>query len=140
MNLVLRCWDVPIPIACEFRGVNWPGALHTVCQYFDLLRFPELKGLQEVIARDPQAVFAKLQDGVKALLPCCILDFAWLGPGNVQVIEINPFEVCLRTMGLFCWTNPADNLIITEGPFELRRRNQPLTEEELEKAFECCMV
>ena len=74
---------------------------------------------------------------IEALGGHCIVDFAWLGPGEVVVIELNPFDgVCLgvfpASTGLFLWENPEDKLVMTgEAPFEFRLRETPLTEAQL---------
>lgn len=59
-----------------------------------------------------------------------MLDFAWLGPGDVRVVEINPFDGAeLGTMKastcMFTWDDPKDQLTMREGPFELRWRKEP---------------
>ena len=62
---------------------------------------------------------------------------AWLGPGEVIVIELNPFDgVCLGTFpastGLFLWDHAPDQAIMKgEAPFEMRLRTRPLESERL---------
>ena len=53
-------------------------------------------------------------------LDTCVIDFAWLGPGKVQVIEVNPFDpvngigTSPGSMGsLFRWDDGSDRRIIT---------------------------
>lgn len=60
---------------------------------------------------------AKLKDVVNRLHGRCIVDFAWLGPGEVLIIEVNPFDgVCLGTFpastGLFTWDDEHDKKIM----------------------------
>jgi len=65
------------------------------------------------------------------------VDFAWLEPGKVVVVELNPFDgVCLGTFpastGLFLWDDPDDRLIMTgAAPFQFRLREQPLEDTKL---------
>merc|ERR1711862_237569 len=67
-----------------------------------------------------------------------LVDLAWLGPGNVRVIEVNPFDgIGLGTMAgstcLFLWSNSEDRRIIMEGPFDFRLRSEPQTEYDLKR-------
>jgi len=70
---------------------------------------------------------------VQSLGGNCIIDFAWLGPGDVIIVELNPFDgVCLGTFpastGLFLWEEERDRAIMKgEAPFETRIRTERLS-------------
>ncbi len=61
-----------------------------------------------------------------------IIDFAWLGSGEVIIVELNPFDgVCLGTFpasrGMFLWDDPSDRRIMTgKDDFEFRLREVEL--------------
>mmetsp|Transcript_72154 Transcript_72154/g.222913 ORF Transcript_72154/g.222913 Transcript_72154/m.222913 type:complete len:400 (+) Transcript_72154:48-1247(+) len=137
LHVVLRRWDGPIPIANEFRGIVWKSSLNAVGQYYHPLAFPELAAVRGEIEADLRGVYQGLQGKLEAAgFTHFIVDFAWLGPGDVKVIEINPFDgVALgcfpASTGLFKWEDERDRKIITEGPFELRLRQEPLPDHEL---------
>ena len=96
-------------------------------------------GRAALVMRDCQATFnaPAVKAAVARLGGHCIVDFAWLGPGEVIVIELNPFDgVCLGTFpastGLFLWDDPRDQAVMTgEAPFELRLRTRVLESERL---------
>ena len=96
-------------------------------------------GRAALVMRDCQATFnaPAVKAAVARLGGHCIVDFAWLGPGEVIVIELNPFDgVCLGTFpastGLFLWDDPRDQTVMTgEAPFELRLRTRVLESERL---------
>lgn len=139
MQLVARAWDPRLKPESEFRGIAWDGNLTCLCQYFHPLQFPELAKQRDVIEADVRKCFAEpeVAAAVKKLGGHCIIDFAWLGPGQVIIIELNPFDgVCLGTFpastGLFLWDKPEDQAIMKgEAPFEFRIREVPLEESEL---------
>jgi len=137
LHIVLRRWDGAIPIEREFRGIVWNGELNAVGQYYHPLHFPQLEGLRQEISSDLRKVYDELRPRLsKHGFTHCIIDFAWLGPGNVRIIEINPFDgVALgcfpASTGLFRWDDAQDKRTITEGPFELRLRQAPQTEQEI---------
>lgn len=137
LHIVLRRWDGAMPPSREFRGIVWKGKMHAISQYYHALHFPELQELRSLIADELVAVHTSLQANLHtAGFDNCIIDFAWLGKGDIKVIELNPFDgVGLGTMAastcLFRWDDPDDRHIITEGPFELRLRESPQTEYEL---------
>lgn len=139
VQIVLRRWDGAIPPASEFRGIAWKGQMHAISQYYHPLHFPELDALRPLIETDLREVFNSLQERLSADgFESCIIDFAWLGKGNVKVIELNPFDgIGLGTMAastcLFKWDDTEDRKIITEGPFELRCRTSPKSEYDLKK-------
>jgi hypothetical protein len=136
MHIVLRRWDGAIPIEREFRGIVWNGELNAIGQYYHPLHFPQLDELQKEISADLCEVYEELRPRLsKNGFTHCIIDFAWLEPQKVRVIEINPFDgVALGcfpgSTGLFRWDDEKDRRIITEGPFELRLRQAPQTEQE----------
>jgi len=134
MSLVARAWDPRLKPESEFRGICWGGKLTCLCQYFHPLYFPELVDQREAVERDINASFynAKVQSAVARLGGHCIIDFAWLGPGEVIIIELNPFDgVCLgvfpASTGLFLWDTPEDRAVMKgEAPFEFRTREREL--------------
>jgi len=139
VHVVLRRWDGPIPPSNEFRGIIWQGRMHALSQYYHGLFFPELEAIRASIEDDLRNVHATIQPKLSAMgFECYIVDLAWLGPGKVRVIEVNPFDgVGLGTMAastcLFRWDDPGDKLIITEGPFEFRLRTEAQSEYELKR-------
>jgi hypothetical protein len=92
-----------------------------------------------MVMRDCMATFnaPAVKAAVGRLGGHCIVDFAWLGPGEVIVIELNPFDgVCLGTFpastGLFLWDHPSDRAVMKgEAPFEMRLRTRRLESERL---------
>merc|ERR1711937_731249 len=113
--------------------------MNAVSQYYHPLHFPELENSRAIISNDLQAVHAKLQPSLSAAgFQNCIIDFAWLGPQDVHVIEVNPFDgIDLGTMAastcLFLWSDPKDQQTITQGPFDLRLRTSPQSEYDLKR-------
>ena len=134
MELVARAWDPRLTPESEYRGIAWNSELSCLCQYFHPLYFPGMRDRSEEVQRDILAVYnsPEVKNAVDRLGGHCIIDFAWLGPGEVIVIELNPFDgVCLGTFpastGLFLWDDPADKLVMMgEAPFEFRMRDAPL--------------
>merc|ERR1712032_293110 len=137
LHVVLRRYDGAIPIANEFRGIVWGGALNALGQYYHPLVFPELEEHRGRIESDLRSVHESLQPKLStAGFTDYIIDFAWLGPGNVWIIEINPFDgVALGcfpgSTGLFRWDDENDREIITKGPFQFRIRQKPLSDTDL---------
>lgn len=133
-SVVARAWDPRLTPQSEFRGIVWKGKLSCIGQYFHPLYFPELKELKATIAADCLEIFDKpnVQKAVELVGGHCIIDFAWLGKGEVIIVELNPFDgECLGTFpastGVFLWENQADRAIMTgDAPFEFRIREQPL--------------
>jgi len=74
---------------------------------------------------------------VKSLGGHCIIDFAWLAPNDVIIVELNPFDgMCLGTFpastGLFLWDDDNDRSVMTgEQPFEMRIRTSRLPTHDL---------
>ena len=134
MDLVSRAWDPRLKPESEFRGICWDGKLTCLCQYFHPILFPELFALKEQIEMDVTATMAKYQTkaAVASVGGNCIIDFAWLAPGEVVIIELNPFDgIVLGTFpastGLFLWDNVVDKAIMKgESPFEFRLREAEL--------------
>ena len=139
MSLVARAWDPRLKPESEFRGLVWNNKLTCLCQYFHPLLFPELAMLRQQILADIQMTFntPKVLSAVQRLGGHCIVDFAWLEPGNVIIVELNPFDgVCLGTFpastGLFLWDKPEDQLIMKGiSSFEFRLRETELAANEL---------
>jgi len=135
MSLVARAWDPRLTLQSEFRGIAWGGRLTCLCQYFHPLHFPELEGLKDKIEADCCELFSKpeVTSVLQSLGGNCIIDFAWLGPGDVIIVELNPFDgVCLGTFpastGLFLWEDEHDRTIMKgEAPFETRIRTERLS-------------
>jgi len=134
---VLRRWDGAIPIEREFRGIVWNTHLFAVGQYYHPIYFPELESMKDDIKDDVCKVHNELQNNLTdAGFTHFVIDFAWMGPGKVKVIEINPFDgVALGcfpgSTGLFHWDDEHDRNLIKNGPFELRMRTAPLPEHEM---------
>lgn len=134
MDIVARAWDPRLKPSSEFRGICWDGKLTCLCQYYHPLLFEELAEKKEQILSDILAVFdgPQVTAAVNAVSGHCIIDFAWLGAGEVVVIELNPFDgVCLgvfpASTGLFLWEDPADREIMKGlSPFEFRLRESLL--------------
>jgi len=137
LHIVLRRWDGPIPIANEFRGIVWGGQLNALGQYYHPLLFPEMLSRRAEIEADLRATYEELRPALGgAGFAHCIVDFAWMGPGQVKVIELNPFDGlalgCFPgSTGLFRWDDERDRDIIQNGPFEMRLRTEALKEHEL---------
>ncbi|CAN0066162.1 unnamed protein product, partial [Heterosigma akashiwo] len=139
MSLVVRAWDPRLKPESEFRGICWDGQLTCLSQYFHPLYFPEVLGQRSVIEHDILAMCSRndVQEAVARLGGHCLVDFAWLEPGKVVVVELNPFDgVCLGTFpastGLFLWDDPDDRVIMTgAAPFQFRLREQPLEDTKL---------
>ena len=143
LHLVARSWDPRLKPENEFRGICQDGQLTCLCQYFHPILFPDLPGQGDEIQADIFALFENPQ--VKAAVLSvgnnCIIDFAWLGSGDVMIIELNPFDgVCLgvfpASTGLFIWDNPVDKAIMSgEAPFEFRYRKELLPKHMLLRQF-----
>eukprot|EP00446_Apocalathium_sp_SHHI-4_P009234 CAMPEP_0177165674 /NCGR_PEP_ID=MMETSP0367-20130122/7633_1 /TAXON_ID=447022 ORGANISM="Scrippsiella hangoei-like, Strain SHHI-4" /NCGR_SAMPLE_ID=MMETSP0367 /ASSEMBLY_ACC=CAM_ASM_000362 /LENGTH=396 /DNA_ID=CAMNT_0018611705 /DNA_START=53 /DNA_END=1243 /DNA_ORIENTATION=+ len=136
VSLVARAWDPRLTLQSEFRGIAWGGKLTCLCQYFHPLYFEGLQGLQGQIEKDCLALFSTPAVGaaVRSLGGHCLIDFAWLGSGEVIIVELNPFDgVCLGTFpastGLFLWDNEQDQAIMKgDAPFEFRIRSEKLSQ------------
>ena len=134
MKLVARAWDPRLKPESEFRGICWNGELTCLCQYFHPLYFDEISKRKGLIESDIRAAFEQpdVRHAVRQLGGHCIIDFAWLAPGDVLIVELNPFDgVCLGTFpastGLFLWENEEDQAIMRgNAPFEFRIRTEPL--------------
>eukprot|EP00930_Biecheleria_cincta_P103353 TRINITY_DN95310_c0_g1_i1.p1 TRINITY_DN95310_c0_g1~~TRINITY_DN95310_c0_g1_i1.p1 ORF type:complete len:387 (+),score=69.52 TRINITY_DN95310_c0_g1_i1:60-1220(+) len=139
MCLVARAWDARLSLQSEFRGIAWGGRLTCLCQYFHPLVFPELLDLKTTVEEDCRELFASTEvtSAVSALGGNCIIDFAWLGKGDVMIVELNPFDgMCLGTFpastGLFLWDDEHDRAIMKgEAAFETRVRESALPPPEL---------
>jgi hypothetical protein len=134
MQLVARAWDPRLKPESEFRGICWNNKLTCLNQYYHPLLFPELMDKRDEILKDIQYVFESpgVKNAVSRLGGHCIIDFAWLGSGEVIVVELNPFDgVCLGTFpastGMFLWDDPSDRRIMAgEDDFEFRLREVEL--------------
>lgn len=134
VDLVVRSWDPRLKPESEFRGICQDGKLTCLCQYFHPLLFPNLAEKIPEIQADILALFQEpaVRAAVLSVGNNCMIDFAWLGPGNVLIIELNPFDgVCLgifpSSTGLFLWDNPSDRAIMSgHAPFEFRYRTEVL--------------
>jgi len=139
MCLVARAWDARLSLQSEFRGIAWGGRLTCLCQYFHPLFFPELLDLKTAVEEDCRELFssAAVTSAVNDLGGNCIIDFAWLGKGDVIIVELNPFDgMCLGTFpastGLFLWDDEHDRAIMKgEVAFETRVRKSALPPPEL---------
>lgn len=142
-SLVARAWDPRLRPETEFRGICWDGKLTCLCQYFHPLYFPQIVQEKASIEADVLAKFGHpdIQAAVARLGGHCIIDFARVCPGEVIIVELNPFDgVCLGTFpastGLFIWDDPVDQKIMQgTKSFEFRVREAPL---ERSKLFNQC--
>jgi len=126
ISVVVRAWDKRITLASEFRGFVWNNRLNCLGQYYHPLYFPDLLPLQSQISEDCLRFFELVKPHLP--VPNALIDFAWLGPGEVVLIEINPLMEGLGSFsastGLFNW-NADQDLIQGRLPFELRLRKSP---------------
>jgi len=141
MDLVARAWDPRLKPESEFRGICWGGKLTCLSQYFHPLLFEELFSKKKQIENDILQVFERKEvaAAVAAVGGNCIIDFAWLGAGEVVIVELNPFDgivlgVFPASTGLFLWEDSVDKAIMKgETPFEFRLREQELPAHALKK-------
>ncbi|CAE8704174.1 unnamed protein product, partial [Polarella glacialis] len=91
MSIAARAWDPRVTLMSEFRGIAWNGRLTCLCQYFHPLFFPELLELKATIEADCCEKFShpEVTAAVESLGGHCIIDFAWLGKGEVVIVELN---------------------------------------------------
>lgn len=124
-GICIREWDKRLKIQSEFRGFCWDRKLNCLGQYFHSLYFPELLDQKDTIEKDIRNFFEIIKE--KISVPNCLIDFAWLGPGIVILIEVNPLMEGLGSFtastGLFDWNNDID-IIQGKKPFELRLKNE----------------
>ena len=138
-SICVRAWDPRLTPQSEFRGICWDGKLTCLCQYFHPLHFSELAQQKDEIEQDilKTMEIEGVNKAVSELGGCCIIDFAWLGSGEVVIIELNPFDgVCLGTFpastGLFLWEDEKDKRIMKgEDEFEFRIRESAMSETQL---------
>jgi len=127
LSIVIRSWDPRVTLQSEFRSFVWNKKMNCMGQYFHPLYFPELQDKKEQIAADCLSLFDKIKDSLP--VPNALVDFAWLGPGQVMLIEVNPLNEVLgsysSSTGLFDWD--VDKELIQSGTqeFEIRIRNSP---------------
>ncbi len=98
LSVVVRSWDARVTLQSEFRSFVcastnysyslthsltqvWDKKMNCIGQYFHPLYFPELKEIKEQIATDCLMLFDKIKDSLP--VPNALVDFAWLGPGQV---------------------------------------------------------
>jgi hypothetical protein len=133
MCIVARAWDPRVKPASEFRGICWNGKLTTLNQYYHSFQFPEIQEHKDAIQKDILDCMQRpdLQAAIARLGGHCIVDFGWLGPRDVIVIELNPFDgkyygTLRGSTGLFSWDDPHDRDIIQgKSGFEFRVREKP---------------
>mmetsp|Transcript_32657 Transcript_32657/g.90104 ORF Transcript_32657/g.90104 Transcript_32657/m.90104 type:complete len:372 (-) Transcript_32657:180-1295(-) len=130
VTVSVREWCSEVKLHSEWRGFVWGGTLNALCQYYHPLHFPCLQeeGFAEQVGRECLSFFNETVAPVlkKAAMEHCIVDFAWLGPGRVLLVEINPFDGVLGAFpvstGLFLWDKKEDRVVMQAGPFEVRVR------------------
>ena len=120
VNIVVRGWNPKIEPKAEFRGFVIGKRLTCVGQYWHHLYFPELENKKEQIAKDCLQFFnEKLKDSMP--VPNAMLDLAWLGPGNIILIEVNPLADGLgsykASTGLFDY---EEDVLQGKKPYEIR--------------------
>lgn len=125
ISLVLRQWDSRITPVTEFRGFVWNGQLNCIGQYWHSLYWPHLKTLKDQIASDCREFFEKIRSSLP--VPNAMLDLAWVGPGEVLLVEVNPLMEGLGSFkgstGLFDFYNDHE-LLTGLLPFEIRVREE----------------
>eukprot|EP00753_Platysulcus_tardus_P007879 PLAT15517.1.p3 GENE.PLAT15517.1~~PLAT15517.1.p3 ORF type:complete len:160 (-),score=74.44 PLAT15517.1:428-907(-) len=125
--LVCRAWQ-DIPLSAEWRGFVWDGQLTACGQYYHPLHFPELEAVMEAVQSDIVAMWQAV--GSKLGHDHCIVDFVWTAPGEVLIVEVNPFDGVLGSFpastGLFNWE--ADGDIMRSTPTTWRYRREPMDE------------
>lgn len=101
-------------------------------QYYHPLYFPELAAVRQHIADDCLALFDSIKESLP--VPNAMVDFAWIAPGVVLLIEVNPLTEGLGSFpastGLFDWDADREliqGLASPRIPFELRLRSEPET-------------
>jgi hypothetical protein len=135
ISVVVRGWNPEICPKCEFRGFVINGELTCVGQYWHKLYFAELKNVKDQIGKDCLDFFnEKLKDFMP--VPNAMLDLAWLGPGNVLLIEVNPLANGLGSFkastGLFDY---EEDVLQGKKPFEIRIRESSAKVEDLRYAM-----
>jgi hypothetical protein len=123
ISLVIRGWDNRIIPKCEFRGFVWNFSLNCIGQYWHSLYYPDLIEIKDQIASDCLKMFDKIKSSLP--VPNAMLDLAWLGNGEVILIEVNPLMEGLGSFkgstGLFDYYE--DEAVLTgKAPFEIRVR------------------
>ena len=139
LGLVARSWDPRLKPENEFRGICQNGELTCLCQYFHPLLFPEILEKKHEIQEDILKMMTKteVKEAIKSVGNNCMIDFAWLGAGEVIIIEFNPFDgeslgIFPASTGLFIWDYPPDRDIMTgKAPFEFRCRTELLPKHKL---------
>jgi hypothetical protein len=127
VTVVIREWFPEMTPLCEFRAFIWDRRMNAVGQYWHSLYFPSLQdpALRANIAQDLHTFFEKI--GPSLPVPNSMLDLAWLGPGRVLLVEVNPLAEGLGSFrgstGLFDYYKDAD-LLQGRLPFELRVREK----------------
>jgi hypothetical protein len=111
-HFVVRKW-IDMPLWAEFRGFVADGKLTALSQYFAPCFFPELQGIQNVVAK----VCQDLVEKIRHLIPNRVVaDFAVVvnhGEFHVLLIEMNPFadyEGCGTSSCMFDWK--ADRAVL----------------------------
>jgi hypothetical protein len=130
MSIVIRTWDPRVTLASEFRGFCWNYRLTCLGQYYHPLYFPWLETHRDEIVEDCLRLFnSKVKESLP--VPNALVDFAWLGDGEVMLIEVNPLSDCLGSFsastGLFDYEADRD-LIQGKDPHTpciLRLRDGP---------------
>lgn len=123
ISLVLRQWDSRVVPVSEFRGFVWNGQLNCIGQYWHSLYWPHLKDLKDQVASDCRQFFEKIRSSLP--VPNAMLDLAWVGPGEVLLVEVNPLMEGLGSFngstGLFDFYKDHD-VLAGLLPFEIRVR------------------
>lgn len=132
LSLVLREWHSGIRPQYEFRGFVWNRQLTCMGQYWHSLYLPELEELREQIEIDCRALVEEIQDSLP--VPQAMLDLAWIGPGEVILVEVNPLMEGLGSFrgstGLFDYYEDSQ-VLSGQLPFEFRIRQQEAPRDEL---------
>jgi len=131
VKIAIREWIDNTNLDHEFRTFVYQRKITAICQYCDIIYFPQLVKYKDEIQRR----IVQLFDTVKNILPFdnCIIDFAVvLDKNKTFIVEINPY---LHTTGagLFSWYADKDILEGKKDEIEFRiHTEEPLTEEQLE--------
>uniref|UniRef100_A0A6U3T2K3 Cell division cycle protein 123 homolog n=1 Tax=Ditylum brightwellii TaxID=49249 RepID=A0A6U3T2K3_9STRA len=131
VSIVVRGWDSRISPKCEFRGFVIDRKLTCIGQYWHHLRFPELDDIKEQVGKDCLEFFETLKEHLP--VPNAMLDFAWLGPGKVILIEVNPLADGLGSFrgstGLFGY---EEDVLQGKASFEVRLCTKEAQKHELQ--------
>ena len=120
----------------QYRAFVWDGKLNALGQYWHSLHWPDLVDLKDDVAADCLSFFEIIRASLP--VPNAMLDLAWLGPGEVLLIEVNPLAEGLGSFkgstGLFDFYDDSD-VLTGKAPFEVRVRTTDIEKSDLLKSM-----